>query len=257
MYSRTQIRPCLHFVKLLLAYHCLKNYGHVLTNPRKQEKGVDTVACMSVNDAFVMSRWIKSLEAADKVTMLADGGGVFAEESGLNVKTGKFGGIRLQRLAMIVSILPYRKQLIHATHRPLISYFNWCHYICEKSTLILQFLLFSCRRHALDRLLSNARNSVLEMSVALQPLLWRPRLDTGERRNYREALLGRRYRLYGQVFGRIGSCRSMTAFAFRSLRRKPLSFLPCVSLRGANDHTSMAKRINGREANVCGRLWTC
>lgn len=65
---------------------------------------MDTVACMSVNDAFVMSRWIKSLEAADKVTMLADGGGVFAEESGLNVKTGKFGGIRLQRLAMIVSV---------------------------------------------------------------------------------------------------------------------------------------------------------
>ena len=63
---------------------------------------MDTVACMSVNDAFVMSRWIKSLDAADKVTMLGDGGGVFAEESGLNVKTGKFGGIRLQRLAMIV-----------------------------------------------------------------------------------------------------------------------------------------------------------
>lgn len=68
-----------------------------------QAKGVDTVACLSVNDAFVMSRWIKSLDAADKITMLADGGGVFAEESGLNVKTGKFGGTRLSRLAMIVS----------------------------------------------------------------------------------------------------------------------------------------------------------
>lgn len=56
-----------------------------------------------MNDAFVMSRWIKSLDAADKITMLADGGGVFAEESGLNVKTGKFGGTRLGRLAMIVS----------------------------------------------------------------------------------------------------------------------------------------------------------
>ncbi|CBN78919.1 Peroxyredoxin [Ectocarpus siliculosus] len=68
-----------------------------------KEKGVDTVACMSVNDAFVMSRWIKSLDAEDKVTMLADGGAVFAEESGLCVKTGKFGGTRLQRLAMIVN----------------------------------------------------------------------------------------------------------------------------------------------------------
>lgn len=64
---------------------------------------MDTVACMAVNDAFVMSRWIKSLDAEDKVTMLADGGAVFAEESGLCVKTGKFGGTRLQRLAMIVS----------------------------------------------------------------------------------------------------------------------------------------------------------
>lgn len=58
---------------------------------------------MAVNDAFVMKRWIQSLDAADKVTMLADGGGVFADESGLAVKTGKFGGTRLQRLAMIVS----------------------------------------------------------------------------------------------------------------------------------------------------------
>lgn len=63
------------------------------------------MACMAVNDAFVMSRWIKSLDAEDKVTMLADGGAVFAEESGLCVKTGKFGGTRLQRLAMIVSFV--------------------------------------------------------------------------------------------------------------------------------------------------------
>ncbi|CAM9709510.1 unnamed protein product [Sphacelaria rigidula] len=68
-----------------------------------KEKGVDTVACMSVNDAFVMSRWIKSLDADDKVTMLADGGAAFAEASGLAVKTGNFGGSRLNRLAMIVN----------------------------------------------------------------------------------------------------------------------------------------------------------
>lgn len=64
---------------------------------------MDTVACMSVNDAFVMSRWIKSLDAEDKVTMLADGGAAFAEASGLALKTGNFGGSRLTRLAMIVS----------------------------------------------------------------------------------------------------------------------------------------------------------
>lgn len=58
---------------------------------------------MSVNDAFVMNRWIKSLGGEDKVTMLADGGAAFAESSGLGVKTGNFGGPRLGRLAMIVS----------------------------------------------------------------------------------------------------------------------------------------------------------
>ncbi|CAM9702622.1 unnamed protein product [Ascophyllum nodosum] len=84
---------------------CSDNHlpSFIALHDKFKEKGVDTVACMSVNDAFVMSRWIKSLDAADKVTMLGDGGGVFAEESGLNVKTGKFGGIRLQRLAMIVN----------------------------------------------------------------------------------------------------------------------------------------------------------
>lgn len=72
----------------------------------QKAKGVDTVACMAVNDAFVMSRWIKSLEGEDKVTMLADGGAAFAEASGLVVKTGNFGGPRLNRLAMIVSLGP-------------------------------------------------------------------------------------------------------------------------------------------------------
>lgn len=61
------------------------------------------MACLSVNDAFVMSRWIKSLEAEDKVTPLADGGAAFAQSSGLAVMTGNFGGPRLGRLAMIVS----------------------------------------------------------------------------------------------------------------------------------------------------------
>lgn len=66
---------------------------------------MDTLACMSVNDAFVLSKWMKSLEAEGKVTMLADGGAAFAESSGLAVKTGNFGGSRLNRLAMIVSSL--------------------------------------------------------------------------------------------------------------------------------------------------------
>ncbi|CAM9915828.1 unnamed protein product [Choristocarpus tenellus] len=65
-------------------------------------KGVDTVACMAVNDAFVMGRWIKALEAADKIIMLSDGGGAFATATDLAVDTGNFGGIRLNRLSMLV-----------------------------------------------------------------------------------------------------------------------------------------------------------
>ncbi|CAM9448738.1 unnamed protein product [Choristocarpus tenellus] len=71
-------------------------YGHF------SGKGVDTVACVAVNDAFVMGSWIKSLDAADKVTMLSDGGGAFARATGLAVDTGNFGGVRLNRMSMVV-----------------------------------------------------------------------------------------------------------------------------------------------------------
>ena len=66
-------------------------------------KGVDTVACLSVNDAFVMGAWGKDQQAGGKVLMLADGNGDFAEALGLIFDGSGFGmGKRAQRFAMIV-----------------------------------------------------------------------------------------------------------------------------------------------------------
>ena len=65
------------------------------------EKGIDTVACMSVNDVFVMNAWGKST-GADKILMLADGNGDFATSIGLELDASGFGmGTRSQRFALI------------------------------------------------------------------------------------------------------------------------------------------------------------
>lgn len=67
-------------------------------------KGVDEIACTAVNDAFVMGAWGKSAGAEDKVTMLADGNGAFAQAVGLEMDGSKFGmGTRGQRFSMIVN----------------------------------------------------------------------------------------------------------------------------------------------------------
>lgn len=66
-------------------------------------KGADVVACMSVNDVFVMDAWGKSAGADGKVVMLADGNATFAETLGLSFDGSGFGmGTRGQRFAMIV-----------------------------------------------------------------------------------------------------------------------------------------------------------
>jgi peroxiredoxin len=66
-------------------------------------KGVDTVACMAVNDAFVMSAWGKGAGADGKVLMLADGNAEYAKALGLEMDATKFGmGRRSQRFSMIV-----------------------------------------------------------------------------------------------------------------------------------------------------------
>ena len=66
-------------------------------------KGVDEIACISVNDPFVMSAWNKSDGSGD-VTMLADGNGAFADAVGLSFDGSKFGmGKRSQRYSMLVN----------------------------------------------------------------------------------------------------------------------------------------------------------
>lgn len=67
-------------------------------------KGVDEVACTAVNDAFVLAAWAKANGVDNRVTMLADGNGTFAEALGLVMDGSKFGmGKRTQRYAMLVN----------------------------------------------------------------------------------------------------------------------------------------------------------
>lgn len=66
-------------------------------------KGIETIACMAVNDVFVMNAWGKSAGAAGKVLMLADGNGDYAKALGLTMDGSRFGmGLRGQRFALVV-----------------------------------------------------------------------------------------------------------------------------------------------------------
>jgi peroxiredoxin len=67
------------------------------------EKGVDALVCLAVNDAFVMRAWAKDQGVDDKITMLADGSGVFTRALGLELDLVARGmGVRSQRFAMVV-----------------------------------------------------------------------------------------------------------------------------------------------------------
>ncbi|WP_371397687.1 peroxiredoxin [Fretibacter rubidus] len=67
-------------------------------------KGVDAIACTSVNDVFVMGAWGKDQGVSGEMTLLADGNGDFAEEIGLVLDGSGFGmGKRSQRYAMVVN----------------------------------------------------------------------------------------------------------------------------------------------------------
>jgi peroxiredoxin len=68
-----------------------------------KSKGLDEIACTSVNDAFVMGAWNQA-QGSEDIVMLADGNGDFAEALGLTMDGSKFGmGKRSQRYSMIVN----------------------------------------------------------------------------------------------------------------------------------------------------------
>lgn len=75
--------------------------GYVVLADEIKAKGVDMIACISVNDAFVMKTWGEQ-QNAEAITMIADGGAAFTKALGLAMETGDFGGTRSQRYAMII-----------------------------------------------------------------------------------------------------------------------------------------------------------
>jgi glutaredoxin/glutathione-dependent peroxiredoxin len=77
--------------------------GFVQLADQVRAKGVDTIACMAVNDVFVMSAWGKHSSVGDKVLMLADGNGEYSKALGLELDARKFGmGTRGQRFSIVV-----------------------------------------------------------------------------------------------------------------------------------------------------------
>ncbi len=75
--------------------------GYVALADKIKAKGVDTIICLSVNDAYVMDAWGKSANAED-IMMLADGNGHFTRRIGLDMDTSDFGGVRSMRYSMLV-----------------------------------------------------------------------------------------------------------------------------------------------------------
>ena len=78
--------------------------GYVDNGAAFKAKGVDTIACLSVNDPFVMGAWAQSQDVgADEITMLADGNGDLTRALGLSMDATGFGmGERSQRYSMLV-----------------------------------------------------------------------------------------------------------------------------------------------------------
>lgn len=75
--------------------------GYVVLADQLKAKGVDMIACVAVNDAFVMHAWGEAQNASE-IRMLADGDASFTKALGLEMDTGAFGGVRSQRYAMIL-----------------------------------------------------------------------------------------------------------------------------------------------------------
>ncbi|MBL4831475.1 MAG: peroxiredoxin [Aliivibrio sp.] len=75
--------------------------GYIEFSEQFKAKGVDIIACVSVNDAFVMHAWGES-QNAKELMMLADGDASFTKALGLEKETAGFGGMRSQRYSMLI-----------------------------------------------------------------------------------------------------------------------------------------------------------
>ena len=76
--------------------------GYVVNADKIKAAGVDSIVCLSVNDAFVMGAWGEAQNASE-ILMVADGNGEFTEAMGLTLDATGFGmGMRSQRYAMLV-----------------------------------------------------------------------------------------------------------------------------------------------------------
>jgi peroxiredoxin len=77
--------------------------GFVESAAEIKAKGVDTIACVAVNDHFVLAAWAKARETGDKILMLADGNGDLARAMGLEMDARPFGlGLRSKRYAAVI-----------------------------------------------------------------------------------------------------------------------------------------------------------
>jgi peroxiredoxin len=78
--------------------------GFVERADELKAKGVDEIACTAVNDAFVMGAWAEGSGASEKITMLSDGNGEFAQALDLVMDGSKYGmGTRGKRYSMVVN----------------------------------------------------------------------------------------------------------------------------------------------------------
>ncbi|PKR87658.1 peroxiredoxin [Pleomorphomonas diazotrophica] len=83
---------------------CSKNHvpGFIQKFDEIRAKGIDTVAVVAVNDAYVLGAWRNTLGAGDKILFLGDGSAAFAKEIGLSQDFGASMGVRSRRYAAIV-----------------------------------------------------------------------------------------------------------------------------------------------------------
>lgn len=77
--------------------------GFIDLESQIRAKGVDTIACVAVNDAFVMREWRKLRSIPEEILLLSDGNGDFTRAMGLELDASRFGmGTRSRRYAAIV-----------------------------------------------------------------------------------------------------------------------------------------------------------